>query len=124
MRRVPPAGPGWSRFWTSSDWRNHGLEAKTFNEHLYRSYTRTIKNEGFLYFRSAVTFSTIWSCIRSRTHRFLSICDVMGSSVFTEDVPQAVCLLNSSVARWTLGSLNPTVHFQAGDVARLPLIPF
>jgi hypothetical protein len=102
-------------------WQSHGLEAKVFNEYLYRSYTRTIKNERF-YFQPAVTFSMIGAAFSARTHRFLSICDVMGSSVFTSELAPILTLLNSRLARTTLESLNPTIHFQAGDVARLPLL--
>ena len=45
----------------------------------------------------------------------------MGTSVFTEDVAAVVFFLNSSTASRVVSSLNPGMHFQAGDVNRLPL---
>jgi hypothetical protein len=35
---------------------------------------------------------------------------------------RAVALLNSPVARYVASSLNPTIHFTAGDIARIPVV--
>jgi hypothetical protein len=101
-------------------WLNNGLEIKLFAEYIYHSYSRQIRNEPY-YFRPGVAFSMIGSSFTGRAHRFRCLIDSMGSSVFTEDIPNIVCLMNSSIARSVLQSLNPTVHFQIGDVNRLPL---
>ena len=45
----------------------------------------------------------------------------MGQSVFPENIPSVTCLLNSISAAQILTALNPTVHFQVGDINRLPL---
>ncbi|MCC6649981.1 MAG: BREX-6 system adenine-specific DNA-methyltransferase PglX [Candidatus Eisenbacteria bacterium] len=103
-------------------WHSRGLEVKVFNEHLYGSYTRNVRSEAH-YFQTGVTFSTIGAAFSARAHRYRSICDVMGSSVFVDSVESTAALLNSSLARSVLQALNPTVHFQVGDVNRLPVFP-
>ena len=47
----------------------------------------------------------------------------MGASSFPEDMPMAVCLMNSWTSRFVLASLNPGLHFEVGDVNRLPIFP-
>ena len=47
----------------------------------------------------------------------------MGATSFPDSVADLVCSMNTSVARDVLMSLNPTVHFESGDVNRLPLFP-
>ena len=79
-------------------------------------------NTGF-YFRAGVAFSMIGSGFTARAHRFRSIIGNKGSSVFPEDIPGTLCLMNSSVAKYVLESLNPGVGFEVGDVNRLPLFP-
>jgi hypothetical protein len=75
------------------------------------------------YFHRGVAFVKIGATFSGRVHRFPSIIDTAGSSVFPDDCAQITCLLNSSIARKVLEALNPTVNFQAGDVNRLPLFP-
>jgi hypothetical protein len=57
----------------------------------------------------------------ARVHRFTSVFGNMGSSVFPKDLASAVCSMNSQTARYILSSINPSVHFEVGDVNRLPL---
>ena len=77
------------------------------------------QNEQF-YFEPGVAFTKIGTNFSARAYRFRSVFDVAGSSVFLEDIGHGVSLLNSSVARSILESLNPSVNFQVGDVNRLP----
>jgi hypothetical protein len=100
-------------------WACAGLEVKVCNEHFYGSASRNIKNEKY-YFRIGVAFSPIGSNFSARLHRVPSIIGHMGPSVYDIDPADALCLLNSSRARRILDSLNPGVHFEVGDVARLP----
>ncbi|WP_216923313.1 BREX-6 system adenine-specific DNA-methyltransferase PglX [Synechococcus sp. CCAP 1479/9] len=95
------------------DWRNQGLAM--------RSFERAVLRNPEYYFRLGVAFSMIGANFSARVHRYPSIIDVMGSSIYTEDLAGAVCAMNSSSARMILQSLNPGVHFQGGDVNRLPL---
>ena len=76
-----------------------------------------------VFFRLGVALAMIGASFTARQHRYRSVLDSMGSSTFPGDLAQAVCLLNSSLAREVMESLNPTVHFQVGDVNRLPLFP-
>ena len=95
-------------------WSRRGLELSVFERGV-------IRNPDY-FFRSGVAYSTIGSDFSGRAHRFKSIFDAMGQSVFPERIDQIVCLLNSSVSRFVLASLNPSVHFQVGDVNRLPVL--
>ncbi|USQ82557.1 BREX-6 system adenine-specific DNA-methyltransferase PglX [Streptomyces phaeoluteigriseus] len=101
-----------------------GMEVKVFNEELYGSYSRSVKNEVH-YFEKGVAFALIGSGFTARAHRYRSIFGHMGASVFPgeQNLASVVCLLNSSLARSVLSSLNPGVHFLVGDVNRLPLFP-
>ncbi len=103
-------------------WLWLGLEPKTFCQLLYRSHSRTIKNEA-LYFRKGVAFSVIGSFFSGRMHRVASVFGHMGASIFPDDCPGVACLLNTSRARFILQSLNPGIHFLVSDVNRLPIFP-
>ncbi|MGA4981951.1 BREX-6 system adenine-specific DNA-methyltransferase PglX [Streptomyces cellulosae] len=102
-------------------WSRFGLEVKVFNEHLYSSYTRSIQNEKY-YFRRGVAFSTIGARFSVRAYRRPSVFDTGGSSIFPDDVPGSICLLNSARTQQILSSLNPTVNYKNGDVDRVPII--
>jgi hypothetical protein len=102
------------------NWKCHGLEVKVFNEYLYRSYTRSIQNQD-VYFKLGVAFSTIGSNFSARKHRYPSIIDTSGSSVFCEDRDSICALMNSSIGKSILNALNPTINFKNADVNRLPL---
>ncbi len=99
------------------NWSNNGLAIKTFEQD-GRVASRA-QNE-HSYFRRGVAFSPIGAVFTARMHRFTSIFDSMGSSVFPDDPELICCLMNSDVGRFVLESLNPTIHFQVGDVNRLP----
>ncbi|MFE7369312.1 BREX-6 system adenine-specific DNA-methyltransferase PglX [Streptomyces anulatus] len=101
-----------------------GMEVKIFNEALYGSYSRTVKNEVH-YFEKGVAFSLIGNGFTARAHRYRSIFGHKGASVFPgeRNLASTVCLLNSSLARSVLSSLNPGMDFLVGDVNRLPLFP-
>ena len=103
-------------------WASNGLDMKVFNEVLYRSYSRTIQNEEF-YFLPGIAFTTIGDEFAARLHHRPALIEKMGSSAFPHDVASTLCFMNSATARTVLSSLNPTVHFQVGDVNRLPVLP-
>jgi hypothetical protein len=105
------------------NWGSGGLEVRSYAQHLYGSYTRSIKNERF-YFQVGIAFTPIGSDFCARVHRYASVFDVMGQSVFpTRRVAETLCLMNSATTRFVLESINPSVHFQVGDVNRLPIFP-
>ena len=75
------------------------------------------------YFKKGIAFSMIGATFTARAHSYSSIFGNMGSSVFPENIPQTLCMMNSTRARTILQSLNPGIHFEVGDVERLPLFP-
>ena len=102
-------------------WANSGLELKVQKEVQYGNYARHIQSES-RFFRPGVACSPIGNSFTARAHRYPSIIDNMGLSVFTPEVARFVVLLNSSRAREVLSGLNPTVHFTSGDINRLPVL--
>lgn len=106
------------------NWKKQGFEVKVnvVRKFGWAGLNWKICNSDF-YFKPGIAYSTIGANFSTRARRFKSIFDVSGSSVFPQDVPNAVCLMNSSLAREILSSLNPTVNFQVTDVNRLPLFP-
>ncbi|HRI08392.1 MAG TPA: BREX-6 system adenine-specific DNA-methyltransferase PglX, partial [Nannocystaceae bacterium] len=103
-------------------WQHNGLEVKLKAEYQYGSYSKQIRNED-TYFRKGVAFSAIGQDFCARAHRCPGIISNVASSVFAEDIAAVTCLMNTSTARSILSSLNPGVHFEVGDVNRLPLFP-
>ncbi|HET9956757.1 MAG TPA: DNA methyltransferase [Polyangiaceae bacterium] len=97
-------------------WREHGLEIRIALEAAYQQKPQAEK----YFFKRGVAFNTIGRSFVARAHRYASLFDVAGSSVFPDDLAEAVCLLNSRFAREIVESLNPTINFQVGDVARIP----
>ena len=134
LRLYCVASPKWMPFVNGADgaawieplrqvvlWENHGLEVKTYTGHLYSSYTRQIRSE-HLYGKMGISFSMVGTSFTARAHRYSSIFGDMGSSLFPADIKEILCFLNSRHAKRILGMLNPGVHYQVGDVNRLPIM--
>src|SRR5690606_12779146 len=66
-------------------------------------------------------FAMIGHNFSARAHRWCSVIDGMAASLFPRDRANAVCLMNRDESRGILQALNPSVHFQIGDVNRLPV---
>lgn len=98
-------------------WKRRGMTYRVFCETSTGANFRSPK----LHFRKGVAFSMIGASFTARVHRFPSIFGNMGSSVFPRNVAETVCSMNSTRAREILQSLNPGVHFEVGDVNRLPI---
>jgi hypothetical protein len=104
------------------DWLNDGKAVLAYAKELYGSPTRTIKNIQF-YFVPCVTWTYISSSffgVRYSPPGFLF--DVAGSSVFAP-ISKLMLLtgyMTSSVANVFLQVINPTLNFQAGNIAALP----
>lgn len=101
-------------------WGLDGTEIKLFEKD-GRQASRP-QNESF-YFRPAIAFAMIGSSFSARIHRCPSIIGHKGSSVYPADLAGTLCLMNTTVARNILESLNPGIGFEVGDVNRLPLFP-
>ena len=103
-------------------WGTKGLALRVFLE----TYQET-KPGGFIkheevYFRKGVACAVIGSSFSARVHRYRSVIGHAGPSIFAQDWTGIVCLLNSSLARAIVESLNPTVNFTIGDINRLPFL--
>ena len=101
-------------------WQLNALEIKTL-ENNGRQASRP-QNETF-YFQIGVAFAMIGSQFSGRIHRFRSVFGNKGSSIFTNELENTLCLVNSSKARHISESLNPGIGFEVGDIKRLPLFP-
>ncbi|OYD91577.1 SAM-dependent methyltransferase [Nostoc sp. 'Peltigera membranacea cyanobiont' 210A] len=105
------------------EWQMKGW---TLNAHLefYREKHPALHlKDNTKYFNPAVAFSCIGAEFSARIHRYRSVIGDKGSSVFTQDLANVTCLLNSKIGRNVMASLNPSISFQVGDVNRLPLFP-
>lgn len=74
------------------------------------------------YYREGVAYNTKGIEFSARAIRFASVFDVEGRSLFGVPRAEALTLLNSPIVRYVAASLNPTIHFTAGDVARIPFL--
>jgi hypothetical protein len=104
-------------------WEKSALEKQVLFDHYGSNGGGNGLPSRHLYFKGGVAVAAIGSVLSARIHRFRSVIDIMGQSVFPKHLEQNVCLLNSFIAHSVLASLNPSVHFQAGDIKRLPLFP-
>lgn len=106
-------------------WRFDGQEIKENTKHNYPSLGDNlgwkISNEQY-YFRPGVTWTDL---TQGRFSARLSpggfIFDVSGSSAFPRDINFVLGIMNSRFAQYALKLINPTVHVQVGDLARLPI---
>lgn len=108
------------------NWHNDGEEIKVFavERNHGKHWSRYIQNVENMC-KTGVT----WSFISSSTFgvRYLPegfICDVAGSAIFSDDLMNKfICgFLNSALANLLLKMLNPTINYQAGNIASLPVL--
>jgi hypothetical protein len=102
------------------NWENGGEivigRAKADKRHV-QDYPDSMK------FKPALTWSLITSSSPSFRYKSHHISDIAGMSVYTdeENVVRLMGLLNSKVAQEILRFIAPTINFQAGDIARVPI---
>lgn len=104
------------------NWKNDGQEVLEYAAGLYGSPTRTIKNMSY-YFRPSVTWGMVTSSafsarVSPKGHLF----DVGGPSAFpiAELISPIAAFLNSSVFQKIITTINPTMNFNSGDLAKAP----
>lgn len=97
------------------NWENGGKELKEFERSVIRNPT--------YYFKEGITWSFVSSShfgVRYSPKGFLF--DVGGSSLFPEeDLNIYLSYLTSKVAPYFISFINPTLNFQVGNIADLPL---
>ena len=109
------------------NWEHDGREIKQAivdrYPYLKGQWKWVAKNTSY-YGRGGVTWSYLTSGrFSARRLEAGAIFDVAGSSLFPADIPAMLALLNSSAVHRLLATINPTVNFQVGDLAELPIPP-
>ena len=105
------------------NWLNDGEEVLSYAAKLYGSPTRTIKNISY-YFRPSITWSMI-GCgqfsVRITKGGFLF--DVAGPSAYPsqDKMGRFSGLLNSKIAFLLIKAINPTLNYNSGDIAKIPI---
>jgi hypothetical protein len=106
------------------NWENDGKEVKEYAviRNNGKHWSRYLQNLDFI-FKPGITWSFISSAyfgVRIMDHGF--IFDVAGSSAFPSENDRGCILgfLSSKPATLFMAALNPTLNFQAGNVASLP----
>lgn len=109
--------------WLVVDWENNGERIKNFVDENGRQRSRP-QNEQF-YFTEGVTYCSSGS--KGASFRILyddHIFDSGGSSIFPVNKVNnyyLLGLLNSSLSKYIIDCLNPTVNTQVGDIGRIPV---
>lgn len=105
------------------NWMGHGRDIHQYNDLPLTHRGAPVRSKQFQFLESAS-----WSFISSgnlgvRYTPSGSMFDVAGSSYFSNEVPikYVVAFLCSPVAVKMLGAINPTMNFQVGNIACLPL---
>lgn len=107
------------------NYENDGLEVKKYAESLYKTATRTIKSISE-YFKPCISWSKVTSSkVAFRYYDSGFIFDVAGCCIFydrKEEMQYELALLNSKVVEKVLGVISPTLNYEAGHVAVVPII--
>lgn len=101
-------------------WVRNGDEIRDYRAS--RGQSRSLPGEDF-YFKPGITYSYIGTQgFKARLLSPNSIFDIASSSVFTTEELRMYMLgfLNSSLVRFLMGVLNPTINFQIGDLRKIP----
>jgi hypothetical protein len=107
------------------NWENEGTELLDYARGLYGSPTRTIKSMSE-YFKPSVSWSKVSSgALAVRYFPTGFIFDVAGCSVFSDSEDNrrlVLSFLNTSLAKALLKFFCPSLNFEAGQIARLPIL--
>lgn len=107
------------------NYQNNGKEVKDYATKLYKTPTRTIKSQSYYFFES-ITWSKISSgniSFRYKPNGY--VFDVAGTSIFadkTETLKYLIALLNTNVLQSIVSATSPTLNYESGQIANLPVI--
>jgi hypothetical protein len=102
------------------NWWKDGAEIQNLGIESGKIASRPQNTE--FYFQKGVTYSALTVAnFNARLSPGGFIFDVAGSSLFPKDIYLVLAVMNSSFTAYALKILNPTVNFQVGDIARIPL---
>ena len=105
------------------DWKDNGREIKNFKDSNGKLRSRP-QNVDF-YFKKSITWSFVSSAsFGARYSPKLAIFDVAGSSIFPKmaDMFYLAGLMCSKISTVIMAAQNPTMNFQVGNVASIPVI--
>ena len=115
----------YGNIWYVLNYENNGKEIKEYASSLYTSYSRTIKSESE-YFKPCLSWSKISSgSVAFRYYPDGFLFDVAGCCIFYADtllMKYHFGFLNSCIARIFLEAISPTINYEAGHIASLPII--
>lgn len=107
------------------NYEKDGLELKKYAESLYKTYSRTIKSES-MYFRDCLSWSKISSgTVSFRYYPSGFVFDVAGCCIYYDDKQKMKYdfgFINSCIAKKILETISPTINYEAGHIASLPVI--
>lgn len=107
------------------NYKNNGEEVKQYATDLYRSPTRTIKSISE-YFKDCLSWSKVCGAsISFRYYPYGFIFDVAGCCIFFNDDKYKFydcAFLNSVICKSILSAISPTLNYEAGHIASLPII--
>ncbi len=97
------------------NWEHDGEELRTFKKSLLRNQDR--------YFRQCITWSKVsGGPISFRYKQPGHLFDVAGTSIFADELPVLLALCNSRVVSYIIGLLSPTLNYEVGQVADIPVL--
>ncbi len=104
------------------DWQNAGYQIRNYKDDKGKLRSN-LRNQSF-FFRNGVTWTDVSSsCFGARylPHGFM--CDNSGSACYGDEslIPLVLGMLTSKLSFEFLKILNPSLHFQAGNLSSLPL---
>ena len=106
------------------NWENDGYEIKNVKDENGKLRSRPQNTD--YYFKKSITWSLISSSnIAFRSKPFGHIFDVAGMSYFPKDKDYYYYLLgfnNTKIVRHIMKFIAPTLNFQVGDIAKIPII--
>jgi hypothetical protein len=105
-------------------WWNNGLQLKVFHEFRTGTVSKRVAGQSF-YFQPCLATTAMGNEYAARLVRYRSVIGHMGSFAFDSAgyarLPSYLCIMNGSLTRFVLCSLNPGTGFEVGDTKRLPL---
>lgn len=104
------------------NWENDGIDVHQYNN-LPMNYSGAPVRAKQYYFMEGITYGLISSYGFSARRVFPgSVFDVGGSMVFPDLPPNLIQgLMSSKLAEMAVTIINPTLNFQVGDIAKIPL---
>ncbi len=107
------------------NYENDGKEIKDYAVSLYKSVTRTIKSISE-YFKPCISWSKVSSgSVAFRYYPNGFIFDVAGCCIFYKNsvfMFYDFAFLNSKIAKTILSMISPTLNYEAGHIASMPVI--